>query len=107
MQRTSQENFVQIVVPTKLFHSELSLAHDAPLSGYQGPKKTLHRDLQRFWRPKVRQDVTQYNQSCLDCAERMLICPRVRAPILERLRATRPLQCQAIDIKGPLPKADE
>ena len=54
----------QIVVP-KVYHNEgTSIAHDRPMAGHLGVKKTNDRILRHFWWPTLRKDVSEYCKSC-------------------------------------------
>ena len=57
----------QLVVPKSLRQRILMTAHDIPLSGHLGRKKTLDRILQRFFWPGIRRDVKEYCRSCEPC----------------------------------------
>ena len=57
----------QIVVP-KVCHTEvISIAHDSPMAGHLGVKKTHGRILNHFWWPTLRKDVSEYCRSCHIC----------------------------------------
>ncbi|XP_071850601.1 uncharacterized protein [Apostichopus japonicus] len=57
----------QTVVP-KVYHSDImSMAHDSPMAGHLGVRKTCDRILKHFWWPKIRSDVADYCRSCHTC----------------------------------------
>ncbi|PIK50976.1 hypothetical protein BSL78_12144 [Apostichopus japonicus] len=57
----------QIVVP-KVYHREvISIAHDSPMAGHLGIRKTHDRILNHFWWPTLRKDVSEYCRSCHTC----------------------------------------
>ncbi|KAL5006374.1 hypothetical protein ScPMuIL_015180 [Solemya velum] len=57
----------QIVVPKPYRSTVLSLAHDTPLAGHLGNKKTRERILQCFFWPGIFIDVANYCKSCPEC----------------------------------------
>ena len=57
----------QIVVP-KVYHREvISIAHDSPMAGHLGVRKTHDRILNHFWWTTLRKDVCEYFRSCQTC----------------------------------------
>jgi len=50
----------QVVVPTSYRNDILSMAHETPLSGHLGVKKTLHKILNHFYWPQIHKDVSQF-----------------------------------------------
>ena len=57
----------QIEVP-KVYHREvISIAHDGPMAGHLGVRKTHNRILNHFWWPTLRKDVSEYCRSCHTC----------------------------------------
>lgn len=59
--------FYQIVVPAPYRPHVLCLAHDHPLSGHLGVRKTYNRILKHFFWPGLKSDVTRYCRSCHVC----------------------------------------
>ena len=57
----------QLVLPTKCRMPVVKLAHDIPLSGHLGKRKTRDRILQRFYWPSLYRDVAKYCQACEQC----------------------------------------
>ena len=57
----------QIVLPQKYRTLALRMAHDIPLSGHMGVKKTRSRILQHFFWPGIFSDVARYCRSCPEC----------------------------------------
>ena len=54
----------QIVVP-KVYHRQvISIAHDSPMAGHLGVRKTHDMILNHFWWPTLRKDVFEYCRSC-------------------------------------------
>ena len=57
----------QIVLPQKYRKTVLEFAHDIPLSGHLGMKKTRDRILQHYFWPGIFHDVEIYCKSCTVC----------------------------------------
>ena len=57
----------QLVIPRKCRKVALELAHDVPMGGHLGSKKTLDRLLSRFYWPGIIHDVSQHCKSCEAC----------------------------------------
>ena len=57
----------QIVVPASYRNQVLSLAHDCPLSGHLGVRKTLYRIRNYFYWPGMQKDVKMYCRTCHIC----------------------------------------
>ena len=95
----------QIVVPTVYRKDILHMAHDSPLSGHLGIKKTYSRIIQYFYWPKLKRDVTEYCRSCHTCQvvgkpnQTIPVAPLHPIPAFEE-----PFSRVIIDCVGPLPK---
>ena len=57
----------QIVVPTVHRQEVLELAHDLPMSGHLGVRKTHNRVLQHFFWPGLKRDVAKWCKECHTC----------------------------------------
>lgn len=103
----NHEQVCQIVLP-KIFRKQvLGIAHDIPLAGHLGTKKTRERILQHFYWPGLYNDVSDYCRSCDVCQlgvpkGRITKVPLVSIPPLDV-----PFKRVAIDFIGPLPVTDE
>ena len=96
----------QIVVP-KLYHREvISIAHDSPMAGHLGVRKTHDRICNHFWWPTLRNDVSEYCRSCHTC---QIVC----RPIYQKIPVAslnpipafdEPFSWVIVDCVGPLPK---
>ena len=92
----------QIEVPKKLRQTVLQVAHDLPMSGHFGVRRTLSRVLTHFHWPTVRKDVTEYCLSCDPCQRTL---PRGRipcAPLQPMPLISEPFKRIAIDLVGPI-----
>jgi hypothetical protein len=95
----------QIVVP-KIYRQEIiELAHDTPLAGHLGVRKTCQKVLQHFYWPRLKSDVAQYCRSCHMC--QVVGKPNQKippAPLLPIPAFEEPFSRILIDCVGPLPK---
>jgi hypothetical protein len=92
----------QLIIPRRCRKVTLELAHDVPMGGHLGSKKTLDRLLSRFYWPGIIHDVSQHCKSCEACQKsggrkRGKHGYLVPLPIIEE-----PFQRIAMDIVGPL-----
>lgn len=94
----------QLVVPTPCRLAIMQVAHEIPLGGHLGRKKTLHRINQRFYWPTTSDEVARFCRSCeacqLDSSRRVSRAPLMPLPIIPT-----PFRRIVMDIVGPLPKS--
>ncbi|KAI8510586.1 hypothetical protein Bbelb_115020 [Branchiostoma belcheri] len=93
----------QLVLPQQCRELVLQLAHDAPLAGHLGKKKTAERILANFFWPGIHADVKAHCQACEACqktARGSYRAPLVPLPVIEV-----PFQRIAMDIVGPLERS--
>ena len=97
--------FHQVVVPEVYRNDILAMAHDLPLSGHLGVKKTRDRILRQFFWPGMNQDVKDYCKSCHTCqiVGKYKADPPV-APLQPIPAFGEPFSRVIIDCVGPLPK---
>ena len=94
----------QLVLPSHCRKTILSLAHEIPLAGHLGQKKTAERILQRFYWPTLFQDVREVCKACPEC-QRTASGKTVQAPMIPLPIIEEPFQRIAMDIVGPLPRS--
>ena len=58
----------QLVLPTQCRKSVIKLAHDIPMAGHLGRRKTIGRILQRFYWPGIYRDVHDHCRCCEQCS---------------------------------------
>lgn len=80
--------------PQSLRAKALSGIHD--LAGHQGQARTLHLARQRFYWPKMEQDIKSYVKCCQRCILAKLPEPSARAP-LESIRTSAPMELVCLD----------
>ncbi|XP_063408799.1 uncharacterized protein LOC134692279 [Mytilus trossulus] len=95
----------QVVVP-KVYRQEIiGFAHDTPLAGHLGIRKTCLKILQHFYWPRLRNDVAEYCKSCHIC--QVVGKPNQKippAPLLPIPAFDEPFSRVLVDCFGPLPK---
>ena len=77
----------QLVLPMHCRREVVSLAHENPLAGHLGWKKTADRIMQRFYWPTLFQDVKEKCRACPECQKtapgRRIRAPLVPLPVVE------------------------
>ncbi|XP_070173431.1 uncharacterized protein [Littorina saxatilis] len=97
----------QICVPRSLRKGLLKFAHDTPMAGHLGTKKTRERIWADFYWPGLCEDVRRYCQSCDRCQK---VTPKGRVakvPLGQMPLPNVPFEKVAVDLVGPIkPAAD-
>ena len=95
----------QIVVPTVHRREVLELAHDLPVSGHLGVRKTYNRVLQHFFWPGLKRDVAKWCRECHTCQLGGKPNQNIpQAPLHSIPAFDEPFSHIIIDCVGPLPK---
>ncbi|KAL2102623.1 hypothetical protein ACEWY4_001791 [Coilia grayii] len=95
----------QIVLPRSFRSEVLRLAHEAPMAGHLGIRRTQAKILQHFYWPKLHRDVVSFCRSCHACQvvgkpnQKIPLAPLRPLPVTEE-----PFSRVLIDCVGPLPK---
>ena len=92
----------QIVVPLKFRDKLLQIAHDVPLGGHLGNRKTRQRILQSFFWPGIFIDVAHYCRTCAVCQKTVKKGKVFKAPLISIPPVDEPFARIAMDIVGPL-----
>ena len=96
----------QIVVPSPYRSHILNLAHDIPMAGHLGVRKTYLRVLEHFCWPGLKKDVVNYCRTCHTC---QVIGKPNQKPPKAPLRPIPAFKSHfselIIDCVGPLPKS--
>ena len=94
----------QIVAPSPIRRDLLKLAHDTPLAGHVGIRKTLSLVTKHFYWPKIQMDVARYCKTCITCQKvGKPNKPIPKAPLCPVPAITEPFSKVLIDCVGPLP----
>jgi hypothetical protein len=64
---TSDKEIHQIIVPSPCRNELLRLAHEIPMAGHGGVRKTMDRISKHFWWPGIMKDVQSFCKSCHIC----------------------------------------
>lgn len=97
----------QIVLPENLRNTVLDMAHNIPLAGHLGNKKTRERILQNFFWPGIFIDVARYCRSCPECQRSTSKTKVPKVPLVSIPPMDEPFRRVAIDIVGPLPMTEQ
>ena len=103
---STDQELVQIMVPTLLRPRLLSLAHDKPFGAHMGNRRTRFRLLLAFYWPGVAKDVQNFCKSCRVCQKTKPKGKTPRAPLQTNIVSDKPFHKCAIDLIGPLPMTD-
>ena len=99
------ETVYQIVVPTVHRREVLELAHDLPVSGHLGLRKTYNRVLQHFFWPGLKRDVAKWCKECHTCQLGGKPNQNIpQAPLHPIPAFDEPFSHIIINCVGPLPK---
>ena len=71
----------QLVLPRMYREMALRTAHSVPMAGHLGPKKTMNRLLERFFRPGIYVDVQELCRTCPEC-QRVTHHHKHKAPLM-------------------------
>ena len=96
----------QLVVPFSFRHDILRIAHDIPLAGHQGIKRTKERVSQEFYWPGIYKDVNKFVRSCAVCQKASHKGGCSKAPLQELPHVGIPFHKVSVDLVGPLIKSD-
>jgi len=108
--RTYTENSsqrTQIVVPQQYRDGVMQLAHDVPMSGHLGVRKTTDRLWADFYWPGISGDVRRYCSSCDACQRSMPKGKQAKAPLGKVPSVETPFEKIGIDLIGPIEPSSE
>ena len=100
-----KEPITQILVPDKLRHPLLKMAHECLLAGHGGRRRTTERLYTNFFWPKIHDDVRDFCRSCDRCQKTAPKIPHVPLEFMPCI--TEPFSRVAIDICGPFSPPSE
>ena len=99
-----QEECEQLVLPSSYRTPVLETAHQIPMAGHMGRKKTLSRILRRFFWPGVYNEVAELCRRCPEC-QRVARHQHCKSPLMPLPVVGKPFEKIAMDLVGPLPRS--
>ena len=95
----------QVVVPPGYRKEILRLAHELPMAGHVGIRKTEDRIMRHFYWPKMHKDVVHYCKTCHTCQVIGKAQPSIKpAPLIPIPAFEEPFTRVLVDCVGPLPR---
>uniref|UniRef100_A0A8C5LU94 Gypsy retrotransposon integrase-like protein 1 n=1 Tax=Leptobrachium leishanense TaxID=445787 RepID=A0A8C5LU94_9ANUR len=93
-----------MVVPQGPRQELLRLAHDIPLAGHLGQKKTRHRLARAFFWPRLSEDTREFCRTCPVCQKAGKAGDHPKVPLRPMPIIQEPFSRVAVDLIGPLPR---
>ncbi|XP_076449992.1 uncharacterized protein LOC143286334 [Babylonia areolata] len=97
----------QICVPKELRSTVLLLAHEAPMSGHLGVKRTQGRVFPHFYWPGMCADIRRFVRSCDRCQKTVAKGRVPKVPLVKMPLISEPFSRVAVDIVGPISPSSE
>ena len=95
----------QVVVPPGYRKEILRIAHELPVGGHLGVRKTKDRIMRHFYWPKSSADVAEFCRTCHTCQVVGKPQPSLKpAPLIPIPAFDEPFSRVLVDCVGPLPK---
>ena len=94
--------YLQIVLPVQCRTQVMALAHEQPLSGHLGPKKTRDRILANFFWPGMDKDIRAFCHSCDLCQRAGRRGDKTKYPLVTVPVVDSAFKKIAVDFLGPL-----
>lgn len=92
----------KLVVPKLLQRKIMDSCHATPWAGHPGVARTIARIRQRYYWPRMREDVEVYVRECVSCAKRKGPVSNT-VPLQLFKEPVRPYEMISLDVVGPLP----
>lgn len=92
-----------LVLPKSMVNYVLIEAHDKPLGGHFGLKRTLDAIKMRFYWPTLDPDVQRYVKSCDSCQRRKTGPTKKQGIMIPMPIPRQPFEIVGMDLMGPLP----
>ena len=100
-----KREILQVVVPTVLRKQVFGFLHDSKTGGHFGINKTIGKIREKFYWPKLRDDVKGWCGQCDVCAARKGPSRKIKVPLATYVVGL-PMERVAIDVLGPLPVSE-
>lgn len=98
-------DYWKIVVPKEDRAEIIRAAHDPPTSGHMGVYKTYSRLMEKYYWPKMRNDVARAIRTCKICNAYKSDPKGNMDHMVSHPKPTRPWEVISTDIMGPLPRS--
>lgn len=95
----------KLLVPKKLRVEAIMSCHDPPTSAHFGVYKTLSKLQERYYWPKMRNDVLNYINKCKVCSAQKQVRSGKVGLMGSRRNVRFPFQVIAVDFMGPFPRS--
>ena len=92
----------QVVVPKPLVPTVMKVAHDAPMAGHMGVRRTEDRVKQDFYWPHMNKDVRRYCRTCDVCQRTTPKGYNYRIPLGSVPIVREPFEKVGVDLVGPI-----
>ena len=97
--------YYRLVLPETLRQEYMKQMHEEVFGGHLGRARTTTKLTDRYWWPRMIEDIKKWVVSCPVCQERKN--PIRTIAIRPNILASTPFQVVAVDIIGPLPKTKD
>lgn len=77
--------------------------HECLVGGHKGLTKTYRRIRERFYRPNLKDDVTEFVRSCISCQAQRPVRVKTRETMIITDTLAEPFEKASIDTVGPQP----
>lgn len=91
-----------LAIPRSMVDYILEQAHDIPMSGHFGVKRTLETIRSKFFWPTLDHDIRAYIKSCDKCQRKKADCRRKEGLMIPMPIPTQPFEIVGADLMGPL-----
>lgn len=92
-----------LYIPKTKRRKILQIAHDSPLAGHPGVKRTLDLVRRNFWWPTMSKEVQEYVKGCAICARSKHACQAPQGYLINLPLSTMPWQTVSLDFIVDLP----
>lgn len=93
------------VVPKENRRRIIAESHEPPTAGHMGIYKTFSRVAERFYWPKMRNDISRYIKQCRICIQHKVEVGPPKAKMITHTKPKRPWEVISTDLLGPLPRS--
>lgn len=95
----------KLVIPKKDRRAIISSAHEPPTAGHPGVFKTFSRITEKYYWPKMRNDIANFVRKCNICSMHKVSQDRPVDKMVSHNKVERPWEMISTDLVGPLPRS--